>query len=432
MEQTWKDIYNRKLITAAQAAAMVQNGDSFCAVTREPKTILRELGKRKDLKNVTYYCSQTNFLGELMGLQNEVKVLLSFMDGMNREFVEDGRAEFVPCNFSGYGKLSVNTLKCRIAMPCVSKPDKNGYVSMGNAADGMPVISTQTELAIAEINPELPFVLGANVKHISEFDYIVEGDGYPLNIRAIDDSEDSREIYQAIGGYLSELVEDEATIEVGLGRLNSSAMMYMEPKKDLGVHTEIYGDLLMELTKRGIITNRKKTLYPGVSVCAQLVGSRELFDFADGNQGLNMNSCQQVLNPGIIAQNRRMTAINNAVQVDLLGQANSEYLKGKQYSGMGGIADFSSGAALCPDGKSIVVVESVTKNGKYSKIVPSFTQGTPVSLKRTMVEYVVTEYGAAVLAGKTVEERAKELIRVSHPKFRDELTFQAKEMGLIV
>ena len=179
-------------------------------------------------------------------------------------------------------------------MPCVSKPDKNGYVSMGNAADGMPVISTQTELAIAEINPELPFVLGANVKHISEFDYIVEGDGYPLNIRAIDDSEDSREIYQAIGGYLSELVEDEATIEVGLGRLNSSAMMYMEPKKDLGVHTEIYGDLLMELTKRGIVTNRKKTLYPGVSVCAQLVGSRELFDFADGNQGLNMNSCQQV------------------------------------------------------------------------------------------------------------------------------------------
>ena len=214
------------------------------------------------------------------------------------------------------------------------------------------MISTQTELAIAEINPELPFVLGANVKHISEFDYIVEGDGYPLNIRAIDDSEDSREIYQAIGGYLSELVEDEATIEVGLGRLNSSAMMYMEPKKDLGVHTEIYGDLLMELTKRGIVTNRKKTLYPGVSVCAQLVGSRELFDFADGNQGLNMNSCQQVLNPGIIAQNRRMTAINNAVQVDLLGQANSEYLKGKQYSGMGGIADFSSGAALCPDGKS--------------------------------------------------------------------------------
>lgn len=431
MCQTWKDQYNEKLITAAQAAAMVRSGDSFCAVTREPKTILRELGKRKDLKNVTYFCSQTNFLGELEGLGDEVRVFLSFMDGMNREYIENGFAEFIPCGFSGYGKLAMNALKCRIAMPCVSKPDENGYVSMGNAADGMPVIATQAELVIAEINPELPFVLGANVKHISEFDYIVEGDGYPLNLREIDDAEESREIYRAIGNALSELVEDEATIEVGLGRLNSSAMMYMEPKKDLGVHTEIYGDLLMELTKKGIITNRKKTLHPGVSVCAQLVGSRELFDFAGHNPGINMNSCQNVLNPGLIAQNRRMTAINNAVQVDLLGQANSEYLKGKQYSGMGGIADFSTGAALCPDGKSIVVVESITKNGKYSKIVPFFAPGTPVSLTRTMVEYVVTEYGAAVLAGKTVAERARELIRISHPKFREELTFQAKELGLI-
>lgn len=432
MSHTWKEIYHKKLITAAQAASMVRSGDSFCAVTREPKTILRELGKRKDLKNVTYYCSQTNFLGELTSQGSEIRVLLSFMDDRNREFTEDGRAEFVPCNFSGYGKLAMKTLKCRVAMPCVSRPDKNGYVSMGNAADGMPVISTEAELVIAEINQELPFVLGENIKHISEFDYIVEGDGYSLNIRELDDAQENREIYQAIGGYLSELVEDEATIEVGLGRLNSSAMMYMEPKRDLGIHTEIYGDLLMELTKRGSVTNRKKTLHPGISVCAQLVGSRELFEFADNNPGIHMDSCQHVLNPGIIAQNRRMTAINNAVQVDLLGQANSEYLKGRQYSGMGGIADFSAGAALCPEGKSIVVVESATKNGKYSKIVPFLAPGTPVSLTRTMVEYVVTEYGAAVLAGKTVQERAKELIRISHPGFREELTFQAREQGLLL
>lgn len=431
MGQTWKDLYETKKISAARAAAMVQSGDSLCAVTREPKTILREIGRRKDLKNVTYYCSQTNFLGELTEPESGVNVFLSFMDDTNRVYVEEGRAGFIPCNFSGYGKLAMKELKCRIALPCVSNPDKNGYVSMGNAADGMPVMAAQAELVIAEINRELPFVHGANVKHISEFDYIVEGDGYALRLREIDDAEESREVYQAIGGYLSDLVEDEATIEVGLGRLNSSAMMYMAPKRDLGVHTEIYGDLLMELTKKGIVTNRKKTLHPGISVCAQLVGSRELFDFAGRNPGIAMNSCQHVLNPGIIAQNRRMTAINNAVQVDLLGQANSEYLKGKQYSGMGGIADFSAGASLCPDGKSIVVVESVTKNGKYSKIVPSFSRGTPVSLTRTMVEYVVTEYGAAVLAGKPVKERAQELIRVSHPKFRDELTLEAKELGLI-
>lgn len=424
MDRRCEELYRKKVITAAQAASMVRNGDVVCAVTREPKTILRELGKRTELIGITYYCSQTNFLGELAGLGDQVKIVLSFMDDKNREFVESGQAQFIPCNFSGYGKLSTHHLKCRIAMPCVTRPDENGYVSMGNAADGMPGICQQAELVIGEINPELPFVYGENVKHISEFDYLVEGDGYPLNLREIDDSEENRSVYQAIGAALSELVEDESTLEVGLGRLNSSAMMYMEPKRDLGVHTEIYGDLFMELTKRGMVTNQKKTLRPGVSVCAQLVGSRELFCFAEKNLGIEMDGSNFVLNPGIIAQNRKMTAINNAVQVDLLGQANAEYLKGRQYSGMGGIADFATGAALCPDGKSIVVLESVTRNGKYSKIVPSFNYGTPVSLTRTMIDYVVTEYGTARLAGKTVQERAMELIQIAHPKFREELKWE--------
>lgn len=211
---------------------------------------------------------------------------------------------------------------------------------------------------------------------ISEFDYIVEGNGYPLNLREIDDSEENRPIYRAMGGYLSELVEDEATLEVGLGRLNSSAMMYMEHKKDLGIHTKIYGDLFMELTKKGIVTNERKTQNRGVSVCTLIVGSDKLFAYVDNNRDIHMNSCQYVLNPGLIARNKKMTAINNAVQIDLLGQANAEYLKGKQYSGMGGIADFSTGVALCPEGKSIIIVDSVTKNGMYSKIVPFFDRGS--------------------------------------------------------
>lgn len=431
MEKFWKKQYEEKKITATRAAQMIQSGDAFCAVTREPKTILREIGKRTDLKNVTYFCSETNFLGELTGLGENVRILLSFMDDQNRSFYQNGQAAFLPSNFSGYEKNALRHLKCRVALPCVSAPNKDGYVSMGNAADMMPDLCRKAELVIAEINPAFPFVCGQNVKHISEFDYIVEGDGYPLNLREIDDAEESREIYQTIGGFLSELVEDEATLEVGLGRLNSSAMMYLEKKRDLGVHTEIYGDLLMDLTRRGMITNQKKTICPGVSVCTQLVGSKELFDFAHENQGIHMNGCQFVINPGIIAQNHRMTAINNAVQVDLMGQANAEYLKGSQYSGMGGIADFSVGASLCPDGKSIVVLESITKNGKYSKIVPYFDPGTPVSLTRTMIEYVVTEQGIASLAGKTVKERARELIHVSHPSFKEKLTYEAKKIGIL-
>ena len=226
-------------------------------------------------------------------------------------------------------------------------------------------------------------------------------------------------------------MENEATLEVGIGRLNSSAMMYLDGVRDLGIHTEIYGDLLMNLTKKGLVTNRKKTLNPGVSICTQVVGSRELFDYVQDNLEIRLDCCNHVLTPGIIAKNNKMTAINNAVQVDLLGQANAEYLKGRQHSGMGGIGDFAAGAVSCPDGKSIVVIESVTKNGKYSKIVPYFEPGTPVSLSRTMVEYVVSEYGVAVLSGKSVKERAGELIHIAHPAFREELKHQAAAIGIL-
>ena len=431
MSGLWKEEYKNRLISAAKAATMLQSGDSICGGTREAKTILSEVGKRTELKGIKYYSSQSNFLGQMEALGDNIRPFVSFMDDVNREFVYKNWAEFIPCGFSGYGKLSEKYLGCRVAFPCVSAPNKDGYVSFGNSADMMPEICSHVPLVIAEINRELPFVHGANVRHVTDFDFIVEGDGYPLNIRGIDDSDENRAIYQAIGANLSGLVEDEATLEVGIGRLNSSAMMYLENKKDLGIHTEIFGDLFMELTKKGMVNNCKKTLHPGVSICTQVVGSGELFDYVDNNLSIGMHSCQYVLNPGNIARNRRMTAINNAVQIDLLGQANAEYLKGKQYSGMGGIADFSAGATLCPEGKSIVVVESITKNGKFSKIVPCLEAGVPVSLTRTMIEYVVTEYGVASLGGKTVQERAKELILVAHPKFREELAFEALKLGII-
>lgn len=195
-------------------------------------------------------------------------------------------------------------------------------------------VCREADTVIAEINQYIPFVHGDNVMHISELDYIVEGRGYPMNIRQIDTSDDRREVYQKIGGYLSDLIDDGATLEVGIGRLNASSLMYLENTRDLGVHTEIYGDIFMELTKKGYITNQKKTLNPGISVCTQLVGSEELLKYASNNLAIRMNRCNNVLNPGVIAGNNKMTAINNAIQMDLLGQGNAEYLKGIQYSGM--------------------------------------------------------------------------------------------------
>lgn len=431
MSRLWEKEYQKKLISAIQAAEMIGDGDSFCSGAREPKTILKEIGNRSDLKNAVYYAPEEDFPQLLKQMGRGLTVYTSFMDSTNAEYLLDGRMRFTPCNFSGFMKNAFRGMNCRIALPTVSKPDKDGYVSFGNSADMMTDVCRNAPLVIAEINEYIPFVYGDNVMHISEFDYIVEGEGYPMNTREIDNSEEQRPIYQAIGGYLSELVESGSTLEVGIGRLNSSSMMYLEGVGDLGVHTEIYGDLFMELTKKGIVTNRKKVFNPGVSVCTQIVGSKELIDYTTNNLEIKMDCCNRVLTPGMIARNNKMTAINNAVQVDLLGQANAEYLKGHQHSGMGGIGDFASGAVLCPDGKSIIVIESTTKNGKYSKIVPYFEPGTPVSLTRTMIEYVVTEYGIAVLLGKSVKERAKELIRVAHPMFRGELMEGAKKLGIL-
>lgn len=431
MGRLWEEEYKRKLITAVQAVDMIKEGDGFCSGAREPITILGEVGQRSSLKDITYYGPEENFPKLLKQMGKELSVYTSFMDSVNSEYVQDGRMKFVPCGFSGFTKKAIRGMNCRIAIPVVSIPDKNGYVSFGNSADMMPDVCRQVALVIAEINEYLPFVYGDNVMHISEFDYIVKGNGYPLNTREIDDTEELQPVYRAIGGYLSELVESGSTLEVGIGRLNSSAMMYLEGVEDLGVHTEIYGDLFMDLTKKGIVTNRKKAMNQGVSVCTQIVGSKDLVEYVTNNKEIHMDCCNNVLTPGIIAQNNKMTAINNAIQVDLLGQANSEYLKGHQHSGMGGIGDFATGAVLCPDGKSIIVVESVTKNGKYSKIVPHFDIGTPVSLTRTMIEYVVTEYGVATLLGKSVGERARELINVAHPMFRGDLEDGARKLGIL-
>ena len=326
MERLWEREYKKKRISAEKAASLIQNGDSLTSGGREPATILEELGIRTDLKDVIYYCFEANFLHLLKNLGKGLTAYTSFLDNLNRSYAEQGLLNYLPSGFSGFKKNALKGLKCNVALPTVSPPDKDGYVSLGNSADMIADVCREADTVIAEINQYIPFVHGDNVMHISELDYIVEGRGYPMNIRQIDTSDDRREVYQKIGGYLSDLIDDGATLEVGIGRLNASSLMYLENTRDLGVHTEIYGDIFMELTKKGYITNQKKTLNPGISVCTQLVGSEELLKYASNNLAIRMNRCNNVLNPGVIAGNNKMTAINNAIQMDLLGQGNAEYL----------------------------------------------------------------------------------------------------------
>lgn len=429
----WKEEFEKKSITAQQAADLIKSGDRIMTGNRDCRAVLRRMAARTDLENVLYYAPIINFVPDAETIGGGIRPVTSFLNSSSHQLFSEGRLDFIPSEYWHYNKTAAVGLRCNVAFIEVTRPDKNGYMSMGTCTDFVRQACQEADLVIAETNTNFPFIYGSNVIHVSEVDYIVDVDAenYLMEGPGVDEDKENEAVYRAIGGFLSELIPDEATIEVGLGRLNAASLMHLAPKRDLGVHTEVYGDILMLLTQRGIITNAKKTDHPGKAVFTQVVGTRPLFDWLDHNQGVELNSCQEILNPGNIYRQHRMTAINNAVEVDLMGQANAEFLKGRQYSGMGGICNFASAATASLEGKSIVVLESMTKNGKFSKITPFFKPGTPVSLPRSVIEYVVTEQGIARLSGKTPAQRTRELIQVAHPKFREELTFQAKEMGLL-
>ena len=430
--QHWQEEFRKKCITAQQAAGMIKDNDRIMTGNRDCRAILRELVKRQDLYGVYYYEPICNFMPDTESVGQGFRPATSFLNESSHALQRAGRLDFIPAEYWLYHKIGLRALACNVSFLEVSKPDEHGFMSMGTCTDFARGACADAQLVIVETNSNFPFVPGSNLIHVSEVDYIVDADAenYVMVSPGTDIDEESLPTYKAIGGYLSELIPDEATIEVGLGRLNAASLMYLAPKRDLGVHTEVFGDILMHLTETGVITNLKKSEKRGRSVFTQVSGTEELYRWLDHNQGVEMNNCQEVLNPGTIARQHRMTAINNAINVDLFGQVNAESLKNRQFTGMGGIGDFSKGATLCPDGKSIIVVESTTKNDAISKIVPFFTPGTPVSVPRTDIEYVVTEYGIAKLAGASITEKARALISVAHPKFRDELIERAKQMNI--
>ena len=427
----WEQIYREKLRTPEEAAQLIQDGDWFFCGSREAVTTLKAVWARTDLHDAHYYCGQ---IADADGIftspaGKDAYVMTGFLGRSTLPYFYEGKIHYSPGHFSCASKRVEEYLRAKVALACVSRPDKDGYVSFGSSADYIAYTIHNAAVKIGEINDQLPFVYGSNLMHISEFDVIVEGEGRAPN-ETIIDADASNEKYRKIGGYLSELIEDGATIEIGIGRLNSAAMLYLDGVRDLGIHTEVFGDAMMDLIEKGIVTNRKKSINKGINICCQVVGSKKLYDFVSFNHSVNMMPSTYALNPGIIAQNNKMTAINNAINVDLFGQVNAESLKNRQYTGMGGIGDFSKGATLCPNGKSIIVVESTTKDDTYSKIVPFFTPGTPVSVPRTDIEYVITEYGIAKLAGASIHEKARALINIAHPKFRDELIESAKQMNI--
>jgi len=351
-----------------------------------------------------------------------------FISEGTRNAINEGAADYTPISLSAVpGLFRREIIPIDVALIQTSLPDKHGYMSLGISVDIVKAATQKASLIMAQINSHMPRTQGDGFINIKDVDYIIHKDEPLLEYEV----EGPGEIIKAIGKYVSRIIEDESTLQVGYGIIPNAVVSYLGEKKHLGVHTELLSDGIIDLMQRGVVDNTKKSIDTGKTVASYCMGKRESYEFLDDNPTVSFKTIDYVNNPLIIAKNNLMTAINSAMEIDLTGQATAESLAGTFYFGIGGQADFMRGAVLAPGGKSILALPSTAINDTISRIVPSLREGTGVTLTRGDVHYVVTEYGIAYLHGKNIRERAMDLIAIAHPKFRPWLIEEAKQRLLI-
>ncbi len=353
----------------------------------------------------------------------------SFFIGNNiRDAVNKGLADYTPIFLSEIPNLFYRgVIPIDVALVQTSPPDKHGYMSLGISVDITKAAVETAKLVVAQVNSNMPRVHGDGFIHIKDVDFIIPHDEPILEYK----SEADTETAQRIGKYVSSLIEDGDTIQVGYGSIPNAILANLYDKKHLGVHTELLSDGIVELMQKGVIDNTKKNINRGKTIGTFCMGKKETYEYLHDNPVIEFRTVDYTNNPLIIAQHDNMTAINSALEIDLTGQASAESIGKIFYSGIGGQADFMRGAVLARNGKTILTLQSTAENGKFSRIVPFLKEGAGVTLNRGDIHYVVTEYGIAYLHGKNIRERAMELIAIAHPKFRPWLIEEAKKLNLI-
>ena len=430
----WKEKYADKIYTAAQAVAKVESGEKiiFGDWVSEPPALVEALVNRADeLKGVEIIHGMSPgpnayVAPEYQGIFHHTSL---FIGPKTRKAYAEKRIDYIGgTTFSRWPDLFAKNpdLNPHWAFIQVSEPDEEGMCSFGNACCFSEPAARTADRIIAQINPKMP-TLGGKKISLDKIDYIVPAESglYTIGRAEIDART------QTIADYVAELVEDGATIQLGIGALPDAIARNLMDKKDLGVHSETLTEAMMELVQAGVINNSKKTLNPGICIGAQAAGSEKFYEFIDHHPLFAVYPVDYVNNPYVVGQNYKQTSINSCMEVDRKGQVNSETVGGRQYSGIGGQLDHVRGAQLSEGGKSILALNSTAKQDTISKIVPYFAPGNVTTISRYDVHYIVTEYGVADLKYKTERQRALALISIAHPKFRDELKFKAAEMGIL-
>ncbi|MFW6035784.1 MAG: acetyl-CoA hydrolase/transferase family protein [Halothermotrichaceae bacterium] len=418
----YKAEYNDRKATAEEAAGMVNSGDSIVVALGcgETPAILEAVADRHEkLNNVTI--SQMlplyNYSYFKPGMEESIKHNAWFISGLTRDIVNKGRADFTPNYFHDAPALFSDYHHINILMAAVSPMDKHGYFSFGLSVDYTKEAAEQADLVLVEVNENMPRTLGNSFIHISEIDCLVENnrDLPELPLKAADDKE------KVIGNYIAQLIEDGSTIQLGIGGIPNAVAGALRDKKDLGIHSEMLTDGMVDLVKEGVVNNSKKSIHKGKIIGSFAAGSKKLYDFLDDNPMVEMHPVSYTNHPSVISKNNKMVSINSTIEVDLLGQCASETVGTRQISGTGGQTDFVRGAVKSDGGKSIIALKATARNGTCSTIVPTLSKGAVVTTGKNDIDFVVTEYGIAKLRGKTARERAEALINIAHPDFRDEL-----------
>ncbi len=435
MPTGWSKIYESKVTTAEEAVKAVQSGDRIfltgnCSV---PQVLLKALVERApELENVEICHALTIGSSDYVApeMEGHIRANSLFIGPNVRKAVQEGRADYTPVLLSEFPLLfSKGILPVDVAFVHLSPPDEHGFCSYGIETGLTKSPAESARIIIAEINPNMPRCLGDSFIHVSKLDYIVPVD-YPLMELPMTEGGPS-ELHTRIAEHIAELIPDGATMQMGIGAIPDAVLQFLYHKKDLGIHTELFSDSVIDLVEAGVVTNARKTLHPGKITAGFMLGTKRLYEWAHDNPIIELRRTEYVNDPFIIAQNYRQVAINSAIEVDLTGQVCADSIGPKLYSGVGGQLDFIYGASRSEGGVPIIALPSTAKGGEVSRIVPMLKPGAGVVTTRNHVHYVVTEYGVADLYGKTIRQRAQALIRIAHPKFRDELTRAAKELHYI-
>ncbi|MEC1718220.1 acetyl-CoA hydrolase/transferase family protein [Schinkia azotoformans] len=349
-----------------------------------------------------------------------------FLSHATRKAFLEGKCSLVPNNFHEVPRLLEKTTKMSIILATASPMDEHGYFSLGVSADYVAPFIGKVPFFL-EVNQQMPRTFGSNEIHISQITGYVNVD-YPLF-----EAQPAKitEADQKIAAFVAERIENGSTIQSGIGAIPNATVSMLTNHKNLGIHTELLADGVMELIEKGVVTNTEKKLLPGKTLATFALGTKNLYNFLHNNLGTQMMPVNYVNDPRIIAQEDNIVSINATTEVDFLGQCASETIQGRYYSSSGGQADFARGAMFAKNGKGFICLHSTAKNGTVSRIQPQLTPRSVVTTSKNDVDHIVTEFGVAKLRGKSISERAKELINITHPDFRDELRFTAKQWGLL-